>query len=353
MLSEIAYSIKYLTSKYTIPVTIKHLVTYDGNKLHGAEIITDIFPLIALDNYSLFIRDSSKDDIVETNYVQQYNRIIVSHRDKVNTYRNDIYEAISDKSLLKYTLGDKTNEYYEFMLSHFESITKERNVSIVGNPAGTSNAKTLYEQITRVSKWYLENENEHDQLFIVPNFCYQMLPYKILVDLATESGFFEIEDHNLRELAILLKDVYIARTELFRSTKQNKYMIFSQSGLEAFVKNGRLSDHVAGFKSLTPKQVNEVIQSMLDLMRVNNTVNVFILKKDLTIASTEMVLFRDKCCYMFNAEKGYMQQPEYYIELSPLIETVEDFILNHLIPYHTLSKEDTREYLSQLMLSIS
>lgn len=323
-------------------IIIHHLLNYNGHPTCGAEIVTDIYPFISYNNYYLYINDTTKDDSFSKSAHQQ-NRIIISYNNKI-TRKTDVYEIIDHDSICKLSFPGEGSAYYNFVNTIFSKLTDDNMFVRL-----TASASNQYEQIEKVSQWYLDKEMKYDQIFIVPNFCYQMLTYEILISLAQDSAFL-VAKEDLPKFASL-SQIYKERIETFETDGNiNKTMIFSQAGLEYFARTGLLSDHVKNFRPLNKDERNTVINKMLYLMKNKKTVNIYILKDSFEIGSTEMVLFQKNGSYIYNAEAGYLPQPEFYVDLKPLVNLLEDFAVNHLIPNYTLSNDEAIGFFKGLLV---
>lgn len=338
--------VSFIETSTNHEISIEQILYLGNNVNENAATFVSISKLLNYANYKAYYNSTSE--------LQNLCKQSISVMSDITIVLKVLDDGTSSTDLIKFNcdtnfklLSDNPGDsLYNFFLDCFQDIRNNCQ-----NIKKNFEANSFIDKLIELSEYLLYLEKSADEYLIKQNMCFQMIHIDILYKLLVDSNFFGLsEDHpKIQALIQITKD----RFNNYFSMNKMKISIFTKRGLQDFVKNRILTDHLHCFREFTKEEVKFTLEFILNQIEINKFFKLYLLKDDCYIRNIEYAYYNNHALYLFDSCAGYDENiEECIITAKPIINTFDDFIKNELIMHHTLPESETINFLKHLISAI-
>lgn len=325
-------------------ITIEQIIFMDDDINKNADIITSIHRLLNCKNYNIYY--SYSDEYQPKNKMDVLsNFIVVDKISNAGLHSTDLVKIDGEThiSVLSDNPGDSL---YSFHLKCFRTIANECQ-----KIQRTYACEDPLDKLIQISDYHMNLEKSCAEYVIKQNMCFTMVPSDILYDIFLDSDFIGLsEDHpTVQKLIQLTRE----RFDNYYRTQKMKVHILTSRGLLDFVKTGFLTDHIFCFRPFTKKEIKFTLEFFLNQIEINPLFKIYLLQEDNRLGHIEYDYYENQALCLMDSFSGYNEDyADWVITAKPIINIIDDFIKNELIPHHTLPESETIKLLTHLISTI-
>jgi len=259
------------------PYTIEHLVHFSTYNLkENIMILSEIIPLLALDNYSVRYceTDSTSGNsifcdflIIDYSYNDESNKLVKTH----------LYITFLREHLSACYVADSEN-IQDFFERSYKSLQYEYRLAL--------NNQKKFEVLGVL---FAELEMTYDTILFKPNPCYNRIPFSVYESMkgrnSEEAVRYFMNSYlcdNVTDFESQLNELltYI-KVRIKASFDKNQMDIFTRKGLESFASTGMLSDHLEAIPPFNAKEIKATLEYIMSRdADKKDTYNFYIMKND-------------------------------------------------------------------------
>lgn len=337
--------------KKTDNYCIQHLVSLalDSPK-DSINILSEVLPLLQLDNYSLYYNDSSS-----TGNIGIFNNLlIISYK-----YEDDNGEIISTHNYISFPedglpacyVSRNENYLYEFFDRNYNSLIQEYKLAV--------NNRKEYEFL---GYELAKLENEYEVFLFKPDPCYNRIPIEVYKDIIEKTSKDELKvflnnlsTNNFNDngtLDFMPELISYLENRIKSSFKNIQVDIFTKKGLEEFAKSGRLSDHLIGLPSFTKEEV-KIILEFIKSRHVDkkDPYRFYIVENEYNNNEFILTVFKNYGLFIeyCNPNSHANNYPHCFIEHKELSDIFAEFADNYVPTMITMDTKKSIEFIDSLI----
>lgn len=192
-------------------------------------------------------------------------------------------------------------------------------------------------------------ERDRTVMRVKPDFGVDQIPVHILTDAARDG----CPDHALVETILpSLIDLFSQREQNARTKHQPQYHVLNLQAVWHFVKTGQLSDHPWLLRAFTPAERREILLSVIGQMTHNPRYHLRLTRSADISVENELIFYEGVGLSVVKAHTDYQlsgSHAEIMISQPAFLQLYQQFFLNSIMRYQTLSEERTLAALREMV----
>ena len=292
------------------------------------ENIHQLYTLIKLSQYIHYFPYVISPSIINSS------RLNIINRTKNKAYLINIYNT-TNYTMLEMDVGG-TN-YAAHTLSEFEIL---KSCSTPLRECFDSPIDSLPEYLDQMAK--LDGCVTYE---MKSSPCFGMLPFEVQKALYADSDYLGLGIENPM-VQRMYKTMESREKALYQPNGPAKNIVFDKNGMKLFLENGRTSDHVPVFRSLTAKEAVFYLKKLME----NENARIYLLKDDYCVKNNECVLFESNSLIVFDPALGYWDNfSEISVKNKKMLRIMRDFINEEIIKNCCYSLEESKAIINDMI----
>jgi transcriptional regulator with XRE-family HTH domain len=204
-----------------------------------------------------------------------------------------------------------------------------------------------------ICRRYLNCEKDRAICCLAPSVCFELIPCRILKPVMLDSALRGCDESD--PMVSELIRIHCARYENIAKKKKKTVFMFTWEGLRRFAHTGYSTDHVVGMRPFTPKERIGILQDVLEQVRSNVYLNVYIMHPEIKVRGMTLTTHEGIGVYLLDSNTQYdvvNGHSEAFILMPDFAATLAGFFRDELIEKHAFSEAESMEMLRGLIASI-
>lgn len=316
-------------SKKDNTVTAEHYIAYEQSVADDSHQFITLLPVLNYRNYNCFKTYFSTTGSAEA-LNQFHNMIVVLKRTSSGERYTDLI-SICQANQFSVLYNQSGIELFDFYDSLFKGMKLQHNP--IKSPFKSSD---LIDNMTYLTKQFLEFEEMSEQVIIKPCFCF----YSVSGDVLGKLWSDDVNEYN--QVKKNLIELHNKRFEAYCRPNRKHLGIYSKQGVLKFLETGKFCDHLPIFRAFTKDEAREVTQNIIAISEKSSQNKIYLLKNDIVYNNYQYTLFDRQILFFCNKNTDYTAMNfDYIINSSQIISVFCDFIEDELIRHHCHTAEES------------
>ena len=330
--------------------TVEHLISTSSKDYAKAiNILTTTLPLLKYSNYSLYYSKNDLPDDFKCVFKRSF-YISTSFKNNGERKHENFLISFPEHSIPICLISSDpmlhemlTNEYLDVRKDFENSLCEFRNIGVG-------------------EEFLIELEQNYDIALIKPNQCYSNIPvevYRSLIDRCdTETkkkcaaGIVGTVVPDEAVDSIIDSMIASIRVRVDASFARTQTVSCSKSGLLEFSQTGRLTDHLNWLPSFDKNEIKICLEYLRDRNKdEHDSFRLYVTREDILKNGYILCVCKDDGLFIEYNQEAYRISPNknLYIKNKIIADVVYDYAESHIPSSHSLTREETTNYINELI----
>ncbi|HAN08989.1 MAG TPA: hypothetical protein DCP90_00065 [Clostridiales bacterium] len=323
-------------------ISIDHVIQLNKSSSKNIDILECILELLTFKHYNAFYNPDINMIFDEEFSLLSDIAIIKSIKDTEEFI--SLIKLDQKNQILNYHVSKDINLYnfYMNMYSQIKNLCRPLTVNF--------DNEDFVQNLCDISEYFYENSKSNDIYLLKSNPCYDFIKPSTIINMVQSSADFKelLNTDAIKTFELLIKNLEARHINIL-DKKENTIDIYSQEGINKFIADRRLSDHIPGMRNFTLSEIKEILCLTRNMhLAKDSSFHFYILNETIINYYILLGFMKNKSLFLESYENKYLNNYRSVIITSKIfLDNFENFFENILLKDHVMSEEESIAFLDE------